>query len=129
MSPLHSCSICSATFAEGEGLTLDVSSTGSSRRIGGYCRVRCRDAARALLALGALEVGASPERQARREMTALLSRVPRTAVRHRDSRLEEVALDLVLAGGGAAVVRRRHGPLIGSDHWPVIAEIQYSRLP
>ena len=52
MSPLHSCSICSSTFAEGEGLTLDVSSTGSSRRIGGYCRVRCRDAARALLALG-----------------------------------------------------------------------------
>ena len=51
MSPLHSCSICSSTFAEGEGLTLDVSSTGSSRRIGGYCRVRCRDAARALLDL------------------------------------------------------------------------------
>jgi hypothetical protein len=70
MSPLHSCSICSATFAEGEGLTLDVSSTGSSRRIGGYCRVRCRDAARALLALGALEVGASPERQAQRDQVA-----------------------------------------------------------
>ncbi|MGZ4409649.1 MAG: hypothetical protein ACXVRV_13875 [Gaiellaceae bacterium] len=67
MSPLHSCSICSSTLAEGEGLTLDVASTGSSRRIGGYCGVRCRDAARALLALGALEVGASPERQARRD--------------------------------------------------------------
>ena len=70
MSPLHSCSICSSTFAEGKGLTLDVSSTGSSRRVGGYCRVRCRDAARALLALGALEVGASPERQARRDELA-----------------------------------------------------------
>ena len=40
-----------------------------------------------------------------------------------------IPIDLVLAGGGAAVVRRRHGPLIGSDHWPVIAEIRYSRLP
>ena len=40
-----------------------------------------------------------------------------------------IPIDLVLAGGGAAVVQRRHGPLIGSDHWPVIAEIQYSRLP
>ena len=70
MSPLHSCSICSATFAEGEGLTLDVSSTGSSRRIGGYCQIRCRDAARALLALGELEVGASPERQAHRDKVA-----------------------------------------------------------
>jgi endonuclease/exonuclease/phosphatase (EEP) superfamily protein YafD len=35
-------------------------------------------------------------------------------------------LDLVLAGGGAVVAERRHGPLIGSDHWPVIAEIRYS---
>ena len=40
-----------------------------------------------------------------------------------------IPIDLVLAGGGAAVVQRRHGPRIGSDHWPVIAEIQYSRLP
>ena len=40
-----------------------------------------------------------------------------------------IPIDLVLAGGGAAVVARCHGPLIGSDHWPVIAEIQYSRLP
>ena len=36
-----------------------------------------------------------------------------------------IPLDLVLAGGGAAVASRRHGPLIGSDHWPVIAEIAY----
>jgi hypothetical protein len=70
MSPLHSCSICSSSVAEGEGLTLDVSGTGSSRRIGGYCRTRCRDAARALLALGELEVGASPQRQARRDEVA-----------------------------------------------------------
>ena len=36
-----------------------------------------------------------------------------------------IPIDLVLAGGGAAVVQRRHGPRIGSDHWPVIAEIAY----
>ena len=36
-----------------------------------------------------------------------------------------IPIDLVLAGRGAAVVARRHGPLIGSDHWPVIAEIDY----
>jgi endonuclease/exonuclease/phosphatase (EEP) superfamily protein YafD len=35
-------------------------------------------------------------------------------------------IDLVLAGRGAVVAQRRHGPLIGSDHWPVIAEILYS---
>jgi len=38
-----------------------------------------------------------------------------------------IPIDLVLAGGGARVVERRHGPRIGSDHWPVIAEIRYSR--
>ena len=35
-------------------------------------------------------------------------------------------IDHVLAGHGATVVERRHGPPIGSDHWPVVAEIQYS---
>lgn len=38
------------------------------------------------------------ERHARREMTALLSRVPRSALRHRDGNLEEVPLDLILPG-------------------------------
>lgn len=38
-----------------------------------------------------------------------------------------IPIDLVLAGHGAQVVERRHGPRIGSDHWPVIAEIRYSR--
>src|SRR5512140_1286723 len=50
----------------------------------------------ALMYAGGQYLEAYAERQARREMTALLSRVPRTAVRHRDSRLEEIALDLVL---------------------------------
>jgi endonuclease/exonuclease/phosphatase (EEP) superfamily protein YafD len=38
-----------------------------------------------------------------------------------------IPIDLVLAGHGAAVVSRKHGPRIGSDHWPVLAEIAYSR--
>ena len=50
----------------------------------------------ALMYAGGQYLEAFAERQARREMTALLSRVPRTAVRHRDGRLEEVALDLIL---------------------------------
>ena len=38
------------------------------------------------------------ERRARREMTALLSRVPRTTMRHRGAELEEVKLDAVVPG-------------------------------
>jgi endonuclease/exonuclease/phosphatase (EEP) superfamily protein YafD len=38
-----------------------------------------------------------------------------------------IPIDHVLAGHGARVAERRHGPRVGSDHWPVIAEIQYSR--
>lgn len=45
------------------------------------------------------------ERRAKREMTALLSRVPRSALRHRDGRLEEVPLDEV-APGDRLLVRR-----------------------
>jgi endonuclease/exonuclease/phosphatase (EEP) superfamily protein YafD len=39
-----------------------------------------------------------------------------------------IPIDLVLAGHGATVVARRHGPRVGSDHWPVVAEIRYSRV-
>jgi endonuclease/exonuclease/phosphatase (EEP) superfamily protein YafD len=38
-----------------------------------------------------------------------------------------IPIDIVLTRGGAAVAERRHGPRVGSDHWPVIAEIQYSQ--
>ena len=49
----------------------------------------------ALMYAGGQYLEGYAERAARREMTALLSRVPRTAMRHRDGRLEEVALDEV----------------------------------
>ena len=45
------------------------------------------------------------ERRASREMTALLARVPHTAVRHRNGRLEEVDLD-VIEPGDRLVVRK-----------------------
>jgi heavy metal translocating P-type ATPase len=54
------------------------------------------------------------ERAARREMTALLSRVPRTAVRHRDSQLEEVALDLILPGDRLLIRRGDVVPVDGT---------------
>jgi heavy metal translocating P-type ATPase len=50
----------------------------------------------ALMYAGGQYLESFAERAARREMTALLSRVPRTAVRHRNGRLEEVALDVIL---------------------------------
>lgn len=54
------------------------------------------------------------EQRARREMTALLSRVPRTALRHRDGRLEEVALDLILPGDRLLVRRGDVVPVDGA---------------
>ncbi len=52
----------------------------------------------ALMYAGGQYLEGFAERTARREMTALLSRVPRSALRHRDGTLEEVALELVLPG-------------------------------
>jgi heavy metal translocating P-type ATPase len=66
----------------------------------------------ALMYAGGQFLESYAERQARREMTALLSRVPRTAMRHRDGRLEEVALDLVLPGDRLLV---RQGDVLPVD--------------
>jgi heavy metal translocating P-type ATPase len=66
----------------------------------------------ALMYAGGQLLEAFAERRARREMTALLSRVPRTAVRHRDGQLEEVPLDLILPGDRLLV---RQGDVIPVD--------------
>ncbi|MDI3470480.1 MAG: P-type ATPase [Pseudolabrys sp.] len=66
----------------------------------------------ALMYSGGQLLEAYAERRARREMTALLSRVPRTAIRHRDGRLEEVALDLILPGDRLLV---RQGDVVPVD--------------
>ena len=68
----------------------------------------------ALMYAGGQYLEAFAERAARREMTALLSRVPRTAMRHRDGQLEEVALDLILPGDRLLVRRGDVVPVDGS---------------
>jgi cation transport ATPase len=66
----------------------------------------------ALMYAGGQFLEAFAERHARREMTALLARVPRTAVRHRADGLEEVALDLIVPGDRLLV---RQGDVIPTD--------------
>ena len=52
------------------------------------------------------------ERAARQEMTALLTRVPRTAIRLRDGQLEEVAVDIVSPGDRLLI---RQGDVVPVD--------------
>jgi heavy metal translocating P-type ATPase len=52
----------------------------------------------ALMYAGGQYLEGFAERHARREMTALLARVPRTTMRHRDGQLEEIGLEMVEAG-------------------------------
>ena len=66
----------------------------------------------ALMYAGGQYLESYAERRARREMTALLSRVPRTAVRHRDGNLEEVALELIDPGDRLLV---RRGDVVPVD--------------
>jgi cation transport ATPase len=68
----------------------------------------------ALMYAGGQYLESFAERAARREMTALLSRVPRTAVRYRDGQLEEVALELVLPGDRLLVRRGDVVPVDGT---------------
>jgi len=68
----------------------------------------------ALMYSGGQYLESFAERTARREMTALLSRVPRTAVRHRDGQLEEVALDLVMPGDRLLIRRGDVVPVDGT---------------
>lgn len=37
-----------------------------------------------------------------------------------------IPIDIIMAGRGARVMARRHGPQIGSDHWPIVAEIAHA---
>jgi heavy metal translocating P-type ATPase len=52
------------------------------------------------------------ERHARREMTAILARVPRTAVRHRNGVLEEVGLEAIVPGDRLLI---RQGDVVPVD--------------
>ena len=66
----------------------------------------------ALMYAGGQYLETYAERTARREMTALLSRVPRTAIRHRDGQLEEVAVDVVSPGDRLLI---RQGDVVPVD--------------
>ena len=66
----------------------------------------------ALMYAGGQYLEAFAERHARREMTALLARVPRTAVRHRNGGLEEVGLDAVEPGDRLLI---RQGDVVPVD--------------
>jgi heavy metal translocating P-type ATPase len=66
----------------------------------------------ALMYAGGQFLEAFAERHARREMTALLARVPRTAIRHRAGGLEEVALDLIIPGDRLLI---RQGDVVPAD--------------
>jgi len=66
----------------------------------------------ALMYAGGQYLESFAEGRARREMTKLLSRVPRTALRHRDGLLEEVGLE-VLEPGDRIMLRR--GEVVAVD--------------
>ena len=66
----------------------------------------------ALMYAGGKYLESFAERRASREMTALLARVPRTAVRHRNSRLEEVELEAIEPGDRLLV---RQGDVVPVD--------------
>jgi heavy metal translocating P-type ATPase len=66
----------------------------------------------ALMYSGGQYLEAFAERHARREMTAILARVPRTAVRHRNDVLEEVGLEEIVPGNRLLI---RQGDVVPVD--------------
>ncbi len=66
----------------------------------------------ALMYSGGQYLEAFAERHARREMTAILARVPRTAVRHRHDVLEEVGLEEIVPGDRLLI---RQGDVVPVD--------------
>lgn len=68
----------------------------------------------ALMYAGGQYLESFAEGHARRQMTALLARVPRTAVRHRNGALEEVDLELIVPGDQLLVRRGDVVPVDGT---------------
>ena len=66
----------------------------------------------ALMYAGGQYLEGFAEKRARRDMTALLARVPRTALRHRDHALEEVPLERIVPGDRLLV---RQGDVVPVD--------------
>ena len=68
----------------------------------------------ALMYAGGQYLESFAEKAARRDMTALLSRVPRSTLRHMDGRLEEVAIGLVSPGDRLLIRRGDVVPVDGT---------------
>jgi heavy metal translocating P-type ATPase len=68
----------------------------------------------ALMYAGGQYLEGFAEKAARRDMTALLSRVPQSTLRHLDGRLEEVAIDLVSPGDRLLIRRGDVVPVDGT---------------
>ena len=68
----------------------------------------------ALMYAGGQYLESFAERRASREMTALLARVPRSAIRYRDGRLEEIALDAIEPGDRIVVRKGEVVPVDGA---------------
>ena len=66
----------------------------------------------ALMYAGGQYLEGFAEKRARRDMTALLARVPRSALRHRDGALEEVPLEQIVPGDRLLV---RQGDVVPVD--------------
>ncbi len=66
----------------------------------------------ALMYAGGQYLEAFAERHARREMTALLARVPRTTLRHRDGKLDEIGIEAVAVGDRLLI---RQGDVVPVD--------------
>ena len=73
----------------------------------------------ALMYAGGQYLESFAEKRARREMSALLARVPRTAIRHQGGKLEEVALEVIVRDDRLLV---RQGDVVPVDgevaDWP-----------
>ncbi len=70
----------------------------------------------ALMYAGGQYLESYAERHARRQMTALLARVPRTTMRYRNGALEEIDLDTVVPGDRLLVRRGDVVPVDGDVH-------------
>jgi len=68
----------------------------------------------ALMYAGGKYLESFADRRARREMTALLARVPRTALRHRNGALEQVAIEAIVPGDRLVVRRGDVVPVDGT---------------
>ncbi|SDZ95929.1 heavy metal translocating P-type ATPase [Rubrimonas cliftonensis] len=68
----------------------------------------------ALMYAGGQYLESFAEARARREMTALLSHAPRSAMRHRDGELEEIALDAIAPGDRLLIRKGDVAPVDGT---------------